>query len=171
MRFMRSELFKRLRNGAEERQALVVLGAELRAGGFSEVRRFLEDFRTFLRAYEDEGMEQAAGLLSLARQVLPDPGKISPSWKDIWQEFETIISVKNSTLRELEAGAVSRDGEWQVLLDNPYTHQDIVVYPALSFLEAVYLFAYFRHGLAPNEYIRLQKINNIIVYSDRPNRL
>jgi hypothetical protein len=56
-----------------------------------------------------------------------------------------------------------RGGEWQVILDNPHTIQEIVCHPGLTFDDAAYLFSYFRPGLERNEYIRLQKIQNMIV--------
>lgn len=56
-----------------------------------------------------------------------------------------------------------RDGEWQVIIDNPFAIQEVVCYPALNFLDAAYLYAYFRPDLEKNEYLRLQKIQTLVM--------
>ncbi|MBW7456020.1 hypothetical protein ACFOLF_01450 [Paenibacillus sepulcri] len=143
------------------------LGEHLAGGGFTAVRRFLDDFRAYLREFRDEDGERAAELLQYAKAALPEPGRMSPSWVYIWKEFEGIIQTKRQVLASI--GKASREGEWQVLLDNPYSNQNIAVYPALTFMEAVYMFAYFRTDLLNNEYLRLQKIDTLITFagSDR----
>ena len=50
-------------------------------------------------------------------------------------------------------------------MDNPYTNENIVCYPGLSFIEAAYLYSYFMVNLAKNEYIRLQKVVNLLISS------
>ncbi|XEC92536.1 hypothetical protein AB6A23_14105 [Paenibacillus tarimensis] len=151
--------------GLDRDDRLNSFGAELCKEGFTAVRRFLDDFRTYLRSYEDHQSEEASRLVARGRAALPEPKRISPSWADIWEEYAGIVKVKNSVLHQIPAGR--RDGEWQVLLDNPYTNQNIVVYPAMTFLESAYLYAYFRIGLTENEYIRLQKVDTVISESGR----
>ncbi|BBH19940.1 hypothetical protein Back11_12850 [Paenibacillus baekrokdamisoli] len=136
------------------------LGVQLRQEGFTPVRRLLDRLRDYLRQFTDEEGEMALELLHYARTALPEPGQISPSWAHIWQEFERIIRTKMYTFRSI--AVEEREGEWQVLLDNPHSNQNIAVYPALTFMEAIYLFAYFRTDMTRNEYIRLQKIATVM---------
>ncbi|MCQ6560117.1 hypothetical protein [Paenibacillus mendelii] len=138
-------------------------GRKLRSDGFTAVRRFLDEFRDYLRLFADEASERAAELLYRAQRVLPNPGHVSPSWTDVWKEFDSIIRTKTYVLDSIPASA--RDGEWQVLLDNPHSNQNIAVYPGLSFMEAIYMFAYFRSDLTLNEYIRLQKIDTVLTFT------
>ncbi|GGF90168.1 hypothetical protein [Paenibacillus abyssi] len=139
---------------------LITFGGELKEEGFTAVRRYLDDFRAFLRSYEDHQQAEAKLLVKHGRIAIPEPKRISPSWEEIWQEFDRIVKYKNKVLNTITSE--QRTGEWQVLLDNPFTNQSIVVYPALTFLEAAYMFAYFRAGLTQNEYIRLQRIETLI---------
>ncbi|GIQ66824.1 hypothetical protein PACILC2_53920 [Paenibacillus cisolokensis] len=135
-------------------------GERLARCGFSAVRRFLEEFRDYLKQYTDDETPEAEALLDLARIALPEPGTVSPSWERIWDEYQSIIAYKSIVYSRIPVR--EREGEWQVLIDNPFTHQQIVVYPGLTFAEAAYLFAYFRSGLARNEHIRLQKIVTLV---------
>ena len=157
------EMFARFRELAPGGEA--DFGEELRAGGFSAVRVFLEDFRAFLREYDEPRQEEAERLIARGRSALPEPGRISPAWARIWDEFADIAAYKRDVFNRIPSD--SRDGEWQVLIDNPYTNGQIAVYPALSFLEAAYLYAYFRTGLLPNEVIRMQRIHNVLFDTGR----
>jgi hypothetical protein len=150
--------FARFRELAPDREA--AFGDELRAGGFTAVRVFLEDFRTYLRQYDEPQQEEAERLIGRGRAALPEPGRISPSWARIWEEFASIAAYKRDVFLRIPPDA--REGEWQVLLDNPYTNGQIVVYPALTFLEAAYMYAYFRTDLEPNEVIRMQRIHTVL---------
>ena len=156
-------LFARFRELQEERET--AFGDELRAGGFSAVRVFLEDFRAFLRQYDEPQQEEAERLIGRGRAVLPEPGRISPAWSHVWDEFQAIAAFKRDVFNRIPPD--ERDGEWQVLLDNPYTNGQIAVYPALTFLEAAYLYAYFRTGLVPNEVIRMQRIQTVLFDTGR----
>lgn len=138
-------------------------GQQLRTEGFTAVRRLLDEFRDYLRRFTDSEGERALELLRLARTAIPEPGRISPSWAYIWQEFDRIIRTKIYLFKSI--AAANRDGEWQVLLDNPHSNQNIAVYPALSFMESIYMFAYFRTDLTNNEYIRLQKIATVVTFT------
>ncbi|NBD23435.1 hypothetical protein [Paenibacillus glycinis] len=135
-------------------------GESLRRAGFTPMRRFLDEFRHYLRTYEEADCDTAASLLARAMEAVPEPGRISPSWTYIWGEYGGIVRTKAEIFRDVPKR--DREGEWQVLLDNPYSNQNIAVYPGLSFMEAAYMFAYFRTELANNEYIRLQKIATVI---------
>ncbi|MBW7477536.1 hypothetical protein K0T92_22715 [Paenibacillus oenotherae] len=162
MQTTQSEYFVQLAELDSEHEA-AALGEQLRREGFTAVRRFLDECREYLRRYEEEECELAEALLHKARIMLPDPGRISPSWTYIWKEFDGIMSTKRHVLSDIDKGR--RNGEWQVLLDNQFSNQSIAVYPGLSFYEAVYMFAYFRTELENNEYIRLQKVDTVITFS------
>jgi len=142
-------------------EALAEYGRRLTEQGFTSVRRFLESIREYLRTYMDDEADEAEILLQRAQLALPTPGRISPSWQDIWEEFSGIVRYKQEVLARIPPE--SRSGEWQVLLDNPYSHQHVAVYPGLTFQDAAYMYAYFRTDLEPNEYIRLQKVETVIV--------
>ncbi|WP_141334770.1 hypothetical protein [Paenibacillus sp. tmac-D7] len=130
-------------------------------GGFTAFRLFLEGFRDLLKRFEDGEIERVNRLLAAARQLFPEPGRFSPSWVDIWNEFEQIAQFKQTVLESIVGD--DRAGEWQILIDNPYTNTDLACYPSLTFLEGAYLYAYFRSDLKQNEFIRLQKIQNVIM--------
>lgn len=138
-------------------------GRRLCEEGFTAVRRLLDEFRDYLKRFVDNEGEQALERLRLARIAILEPGRISPSWTYVWQEFERIIRTKIYLFQSI--AEADRDGEWQVLLDNPHSNQNIAVYPALTFMESIYMFAYFRTDLTNNEYIRLQKISTVVTFT------
>ncbi len=128
--------------------------------GYFSFYRFIEDFRTELKTYGDDRIATIGRKLSRARELFPEPQRFSPSWNAVWDEFELIFVIKNDVLAAIPL--TGRDGEWQILLDNPYSHQQVVCYPGLSFLEAAYLYGYFQRELKPNEVLRLQKVSNLL---------
>jgi hypothetical protein len=130
-------------------------------GGFTAFRLFLEGFRRKLKEYEDHECDTVSERLAAARSLFPEPSRFSPSWAGVWGEFEAIITYKRTVLESIPPG--SREGEWQILIDNPYTNADLVCYPSLTFLEGAYMYAYFRADLKQNEFIRLQKIETVIL--------
>ncbi len=105
-------------------------------GGFTAFRLFLEGFRDMLKRFEDGEIERV-------NRCLPQPGSCFPSrdgsasWVDIWNEFEQIAQFKQTVLESIVGD--DRAGEWQILIDNPYTNTDLACYPSLTFLEGAYL--------------------------------
>ncbi|KEQ27424.1 hypothetical protein [Paenibacillus tyrfis] len=142
-------------------QELAVFRESIQSQGFTAFRLLLEGFRDRLKQFSDGDIAAVNKLLAQAKQLFPEPGTFSPSWVNIWDEFERIAAYKQTVLETIPVE--EREGEWQVLLDNPYTNSDLVCYPGLSFLEGAYLYAYFRSDLKQNEYIRLQKIQNLVM--------
>ncbi len=120
----------------------------------------LELIKASIKQYEDADAERIAQHLKQAEAVIPDPGTISPSWSDIWDKYRQMVAAKNEVLHRIARN--EREGEWQVILDNPYSNDPIVCYPHLSFLEGAYLYSYFRADLMKNEYVRLQKIVTLV---------
>ena len=82
--------------------------------------------------------------------------EISPSWTYFWDEIAQMSTTKEGLFKQVPAS--DRDGEWQVIIDNPFSHDNVACYPQLSFLEGSYLYCYFFLNLKKNEYVRLQKI-------------
>lgn len=139
---------------------------DMNAAGYYAFYAFAEQFREGLRQYGDDGRERYGELLRLGRELFPDPMRFSPSFREIWDEFESVRLAKNEALDAVPPG--ERDGEWQVLIDNPYVTQQVVCYTGLPFLEASYLYGYFRRELKPNEVLRLQRVTPCLVSSGSP---
>lgn len=133
--------------------------------GYFTFFTFLEDFRVGLKTYSNEESSMYLAKLERVRDLFPAPERFSPSWSGIWDEFELIIRSKNETLTAIPSER--RDGEWQILLDNPYSHQQVVCYPSLPFLEAAYMYGYFQRELKPHERLRLQKVNDLLSTNGR----
>jgi hypothetical protein len=134
---------------------------EVKARGYSAFYPIVEGFNSLLRSFADDETGRVDELLRRGRRLFPEPAAFSPSWEKLWDELEQVAGYKRYALASVPAG--ERDGEWQVLMDNPYTNQEVACYPALTFMEAAYLYGYFRQRLEKNEYIRLQKIQTLIM--------
>jgi hypothetical protein len=130
-------------------------------GGYSLFSQLLEGLKVHLIACDETTLEQAKQLIIKGREIVPQPFVISPSWEKVWDEMDRLIFHKGEALRSIPLS--DRTGEWQIIMDNPYTNEGITCYPALSFEDAAYLYGYFRRDLRKNEYIRLQKIINVVV--------
>ncbi|WP_135547003.1 hypothetical protein [Paenibacillus cymbidii] len=142
----------------DERQELA---SRLLNGGYSQFSSLLTDLKQEIMSCEENRLEYVRILLRQARELVPEPVLISPSWERIWDEYDAVLRVKEEVLREI--APERRDGEWQIIMDNPFTNEGISCYPSLSFIEAAYLYAYFRKDLKKTEYIRLQKIDTLIM--------
>jgi hypothetical protein len=145
----------------EDGRSLERIQDEINMEGYSAFLRFLDGFKMKVKTFGDEDSEQMLRLLDKARQLFPEPRTFSPSWDKVWKELEQMISFKIRALQTI--APEDRGGEWQIIMDNPYFTQQVVCYPCLSFAEAAYLYAYFRPQIENNEYIRLQKIQNVIM--------
>jgi hypothetical protein len=137
----------------------------METAGYFSFYTFAEDFRNRLKTYCDEDVRLLGTKLERARVLFPHPERFSPSWSTLWDEFELIFQEKNNVLASVPGS--QRDGEWQILLDNPYSHQQVVCYPSLPFLEAAYMFGYFQRELKPHEKLRLQKVTDLLQTNGR----
>ncbi len=137
----------------------------MEASGYFAFYKFAEDFRSGLKSYSDADMTQYRYKLDQARRLFPAPEQFSPSWSGLWEEFDIIFAAKNEALLAIPVS--DRNGEWQVLIDNPYTHQQVVCYPSLAFLEAAYMYGYFQRDLKPHECLRLQKVTELLLTHGR----
>lgn len=150
--------YERLIDGRPE--DLSALREEISRVGYSAFRNLLEELRIKLVEADEPQLKELERRLHVARQAVPEPGKLSPSWETIWDDYAKYIRYKAEVFRAIPPE--DRDGEWQVIMDNPYTTEPVACYPGLAFVEAAYLYAYFRKGLAKNEHLRLQKVTNCL---------
>lgn len=154
-----NELFERFVSAKPD--SFPELEQAFRQGGYSAFNELLEGLREKLMTADEERMEELKALIAKGQAVVPDPGAISPSWERIWEDFSCYAAVKEEALQAVKPH--DRDGEWQVVMDNPFTNDGIACYPGMSFVEAAYLYAYFRKDLKKAEYLRLQKVMTLIL--------
>ncbi|MFS1512651.1 hypothetical protein VQL36_09460 [Chengkuizengella sp. SCS-71B] len=139
--------------------------AQMKEKGYSGFSHFLYWMKDQLKSYDDTNISEATKLLNKAKTIFPNPKQFSPSWANIWPQLEQIVQYKNEVLKQIPIN--NRTGEWQVIMDNPYTNEAVVCYPGLSFIEAAYLYGFFRLDLKNNEYIRLQRVENLVIFQGR----
>ncbi|WP_051620417.1 hypothetical protein [Paenibacillus sp. UNC451MF] len=152
--------WQHLENGISEEE-LVLFKQSIDEGGYSAFHMLLEGFKHKLKQFQERDEKSTFSWIAKARQLFPNPEHFSPSWSNVWDEMQEIASIKTKLLRTISPE--ERDGEWQLILDNPHTIQEVVCHPGLTFDEASYLYSYFRPGLQKNEYIRLQKIKSMVM--------
>jgi len=133
--------------------------------GYRAFFTFVDDFRNLLKRYAEPESEEVGELIRQARADFPNPQQFSPSWDNLWEVFEAIYAAKNETLADVPAP--ERDGDWQVLIDNPYLPHHVVCYPGLAFVDAAYTYAYFQQELKPNEVLMLQKVSHVHIKNGR----
>lgn len=142
---------------AEERK----VGEQIIKEGYSAFYELQEYLKDAFKRYDEKDEQPYLELLNKVRRMVPEPGAISPSWSEFWEQMDRMVETKRGIFGQVQQQ--DREGEWQVILDNPYSHQNVACYPQLSFLEGAYLYSYFRLGLKKNEYVRLQKINTHVM--------
>lgn len=146
---------------ADTDEDLLYVREQILRSGYSGFHQVLEQLKRLLKTFDNDDVDRMHAIVHKARTIVPSPGNISPSWEHIWSELDAIIRHKIRILEQIPSS--DRSGEWQVILDNPQTNQEVVCYPGLSFLDAAYLYGYFRIDLKRNEYIRLQKVCHAVV--------
>lgn len=151
----RYEQFSRANEAERDR-----LKVEIEQEGYRAFRQLIDEFKFAVKQATDLDEREVRERIEAAERLFPNPAAFSPSWQHIWRELKDMLYWKSYVYREVPPK--EREGEWQVLMDNPYTNQEVVCYPGLAFDEAAYLFAYFRPNLEKNEYLRLQKVATAI---------
>jgi hypothetical protein len=132
------------------------IGRTVREEGYAGFHELLDGIYDRLKRYDEQDSRAVRELLDKAKRIVPDPGEFSPSWDRQWEKVDRFIQYKQQVFTHVPRE--QREGEWQIIMDNPFTNDQVVCYPSLSFLEAAYLYAYFRDDLQKNEYLRIQKI-------------
>ncbi|HEY0826723.1 MAG TPA: hypothetical protein VGE40_01390 [Bacilli bacterium] len=130
------------------------------AEGYYTFYSLIKGFQSKLRTFTDEEIVDVELLIAKAKAMFPKPIEFSLSFQYIWKELEEIHAFKSHILRSIPPE--DRSGEWQIIMDNPNTNQEVVCYPGLTFPQAAYLYGYFRPQLEKTEYIRIQKIQSVI---------
>lgn len=141
-------------------EAEALFKREVLSEGFAGFRRLLDSLTDAIKVAGDADMDAVEQSVAKAKRLFPEPVDFSPSWEKIWPELESTIAAKKHIFANITHA--ERVGEWQVIMDNPLVVQEVVCYPALTFEDAAYLYAYFRPQLEKSEYIRLQKIQTVI---------
>ncbi|WP_282935266.1 hypothetical protein [Paenibacillus sp. RC67] len=157
---MNRNQWQQLENGISEEE-LASWKTSIDEGGYSAFHMLLEGFKNTLKKLQEYEKESIYAWITKAREMFPSPEQFSPSWSDIWDELQQMAEIKTKLLQTVSPE--ERDGEWQLILDNPHSIQEVVCHPGLTFDEASYLYSYFRPGLQKNEYIRLQKIQSMVM--------
>jgi len=148
-------------NKAESMAEEETLRGVFEQGGYSLFSELLNELKSKLTVCDETQMDELKQWITKGKRIVPRPESISPAWDGAWSRIERQIELKEYVLNRIPQ--VDREGEWQVVMDNPFTNDGIVCYPGLSFIEAAYLYAYFRADLKKTEYIRLQKVVSLIV--------
>jgi hypothetical protein len=152
-------IYERFASAAEDMYP--ALREEYKQGGYSMFSELLEGLRQELMTADESSLGKVEALIEKGKGIIPDPGALSPSWERVWEDYGRYVTLKAEALAAVPTK--DRDGEWQIVMDNPFTNEGIACYPALTFVEAAYLYAYFRKDLKKNEYLRLQKITNLLL--------
>jgi hypothetical protein len=124
--------------------------------GYSGFRILVDQFENAVKFADEEHFDQLEERILRAIELFPEPVHFSPTWQNFWHEIQTKLRWKRHVYASVNDH--DRAGEWQIIMDNPFTNQEVVCYPSLSFKEAAYLFGYFKPTLELNEYIRVQKV-------------
>lgn len=124
--------------------------------GYDAFRALIDQLEQSLKSVDEEGFALLEEQLAWCRETFPEPSRFSPTWQIVWDELEGKLDGKRRAFEAVPAG--EREGDWQIIMDNPFTNQEVVCYPSLSFIEAAYLFGYFKPTLEKNEYLRMQKV-------------
>jgi hypothetical protein len=140
----------------ESTEALVAIGDAVRSSGYTGFYEIQDYIREQFKRYEESDITSFQTLIERVQVAVPEPGVISPSWTYFWDEIARMRITKDGLFQQVPVA--DRDGEWQVIIDNPFSHDNVACYPKLSFLEGAYLYCYFFLNLKKNEYVRLQKI-------------
>jgi hypothetical protein len=141
-------------------QQLVEIGNRIKGAGYTGFYEIQDYIRESFKRTDEANLNEFNELVNKIKTAVPNPGEISPSWEYFWRDLDRMTHLKDKVFNEVHAD--TREGEWQVIIDNPFSHDNVACYPMLSFLEGVYLYCYFSLNLKKNEYLRLQKIASLV---------
>lgn len=141
---------------ASSEEEIAELREILQGQGYAFVNDWIIQLKKDLEQAEEEQLIHFEEKLKVAEEILPEPQKLSPLWEGIWSELGFFLQEKQSVFKRVPAA--EQTGEWQLLFNNPYSTEGMVIHTDLSFPEAAYRFAQYRKDLAKNEFIYLQKV-------------
>lgn len=124
--------------------------------GYTHLRYLVDEMKDAIRRAEDEDFPLLTKWIAQARQMIPDPSQISPYYQAVWDQLAKILAYKQEAFHQIAKD--QRQGEWQIVYNNPNTNDDLLCIPSLSFAEAAYLYAKYRLDLKKAEILRLQKV-------------
>lgn len=136
---LQDQTFEQFTSAGEE-QDLIDFQKSLHEEGYYGFYRLIKGFELKLKSFADEEAEPVKQLIAKAKAYFPRPIEFSLSFQFIWRELEEIRAYKADILERIPQE--DRSGEWQIIMDNPHTNQEVVCYPALTFAEAACLFGY-----------------------------
>lgn len=141
----------------EEKQELV---KEIEAQGYALMNEWIKRLDIDLQLADEGHLDQIGKELLTAQELWPNPEKFSPLWDNKWEDLLSILAIKKQVYQEVPAS--EREGEWQILFDNPFSTEGTVIHVKLSFPTAAYQYAKYRHGLHKHEYVTIQKAHRYI---------
>lgn len=148
--------FKNAHSG-EDKQELV---KEIENQGYTLINEWIKRLDLDLQQADEDQLKEVEKDIQTAQEVLPNPDKYSPLWVNAWKDLIAILSIKKKVFEQIPAG--EREGEWQILFDNPYSTDGTVIHLKLSFPIAAYHYAKYRNGLHKHEYVTIQKAHRYI---------
>lgn len=129
---------------------------EIQEQGFMALNNLINSFYEKIKEMEDKEFKQVEIWIQLGKDLLPDLATFSPTWSNTWKNLQTIFERKVEFYSQVPLA--EREGEWQVLFDNPFITDDIVCNSNLKFAEATYLIAKYLLNLKKSEIVKLQKV-------------
>lgn len=131
---------------------------KLLANAYTNLRNLTDQLTESIRKAEEADFPVIAGWIQQARHLIPDPHQISPYYQSVWDKLLKVLTYKQEAFMSFAQD--HRDGEWQIVFNNPNTHDELLCIPSLTFTEACYMFAKYRTDLKQNEILRLQKVTD-----------
>jgi hypothetical protein len=145
---------------ADTHQQKEELTGILKSQGYSFINEWIIQLEKEIKWLEEKDLSRLQELLRKAEDILPEPEQHSPLWRNLWREIKLILIYKMRVFVKVEES--ERDGEWQVILENPASNEGLTTHAHLTFSEAAYLYAKFRKDLAVKEHISLQRVKTFI---------
>lgn len=138
----------------------ILFKKDIEEAGFSAINQLIGALNTQIKKMDEKEFKLVKDWLELGKELLPDLVSVSPVWKNTWEDFLDLYRIKVELF--LEVPEEERDGEWQVLFDNPFTIHEVVCTPNKTFTEASYLMAKYQLNMKKAEIVKLQKITTTI---------
>ncbi|RXT06260.1 hypothetical protein [Ammoniphilus sp. CFH 90114] len=148
---------------AETDDQLAELKGIIESQGYAFVNEWIMQMKKDIQHATEEQLDDIEQTLHKAAQVLPEPQKLSPLWEGLWSDLDFVYKTKKSLYHKIPK--TEQTGEWQLLFNNPFSTDGVVIHADLSFAEATYQYAQYRKDLTKNEYISLQKVCRYITES------